>query len=124
MMRKMSARPWTRPHDWAEVVLGAVAVLTPLWVETSSAAMWTLIVLGGLVVLDGLASLAMPGMVYGEAIQMVLGALLFISPWVISYSDLTGAAWSSWIIGVLTVVAGAAAYPVASAEHTRAAGQH
>jgi len=40
-----------------------------------------------------------------------------------TYTDLNGMAWSSWIIGVLTVVAGIAAFPVAQAAH-RAAGQH
>ncbi|MGA6167139.1 SPW repeat protein [Amycolatopsis magusensis] len=120
----MSTSPWTRPHDWAEVVLGVVAVLTPLWMQTDTAAMWTLIVLGALVAIDGLVSLAMPGLVYGEGIQIVLGALLFISPWVIGYSGLTGAAWSSWIIGGLTMIAGAAALPVANAAHDRMAGQH
>ncbi|GAB2767648.1 SPW repeat protein [Amycolatopsis magusensis] len=123
-MREMSTSPWTRPHDWAEVVLGVVAVLTPLWMQTDTAAMWTLIVLGALVAIDGLVSLAMPGLVYGEGIQIVLGALLFISPWVIGYSGLTGAAWSSWIIGGLTMIAGAAALPVANAAHDRMAGQH
>ncbi|SFP31776.1 SPW repeat-containing protein [Amycolatopsis arida] len=123
-MRETSARPWTRPHDWAEVVLGVVAVLSPLWLTTSTAAMWTLIVLGALVAIDGLVSLAMPGMVYGEGIQIVLGALLFISPWVMGYAELTGAAWTSWVIGVLTVIAGAAALPVANAVHRRTAGSH
>ncbi|QFU87013.1 SPW repeat protein [Amycolatopsis sp. YIM 10] len=123
-MREMSTSPWTRPHDWAEVVLGVVAVLTPLWMETETAAMWTLIVLGALVAIDGLVSLAMPGLVYGEGIQIVLGALLFISPWVIGYSDMMGAAWSSWIIGGLTMIAGATALPVANAAHDRTAGQH
>ncbi|WP_216215802.1 SPW repeat protein [Amycolatopsis aidingensis] len=123
-MAETSARPWTRPYDWAEVVLGVVAVLTPLWMETNTAAMWTLIVLGALVALDGLASLAMPGMVYGEGIQIVLGVLLFISPWVMGYAEMTGAAWTSWIIGVLTVVAGAIALPMANAAHGRTAGQH
>lgn len=119
-----SARPWTRPHDWAEVVLGVVAVLSPIWMDTDNAAMWTMIVLGALVALDGLASLAMPGMVYGEGIQVVLGVLMFISPWVMGYTELTGIAWSSWIIGALTVIVGAAALPVAQAAHRGMAGQH
>ena|SRR5215217_639813 len=119
-----SARSWARPHDWAEVVLGLVAVLSPIWLSTDNAAMWTLIVLGALVALDGLASLAFPNMVYGEGIQIVLGALLFISPWVMSYSDMSGAAWTSWIIGALAVIAGAAALPIANAEHSKMAGQH
>lgn len=123
-MQETPARPWTRPHDWAEVVLGVVALLSPIWVDTSNAAMWTMIILGALVAVDGVASLAAPGMVYGEGIQIVLGALLFISPWVMSYTDLMGAAWTSWIAGALTVIAGALAYPVANAAHIRTAGQH
>jgi hypothetical protein len=123
-MRETSARPWTRPHDWAEVVLGLVAVLSPLWLDTNTAAMWTLIVMGGLVALDGLASLAMPGMVYGEGIQIVLGALLVLSPWVIGYTELSAASWTSWIVGALTIVVGAAALPVANAVHARTVGQH
>jgi uncharacterized membrane protein HdeD (DUF308 family) len=123
-MNETSTRPWTRPHDWAEVVLGVVALLSPLWVDTSNAAMWTMIVLGALVALDGLASLAMPGMVYGEGIQIVLGVLLFVSPWVMSYSDMSAASWTSWIIGALTVIVGAIALPVANAAHSKAAGQH
>ncbi|WP_436501920.1 SPW repeat protein [Actinokineospora sp. HUAS TT18] len=116
-------KPWTRPYDWAEVVLGVVAMASPLWMDTDNAAMWTMVVLGALIALDGLVSLAMPGMVAGEAVQIVLGVLMFISPWVMSYTDMTGIAWSSWIIGALTVVAGAAALPLAQAA-SRMAGSH
>ncbi|EHR52128.1 SPW repeat protein [Saccharomonospora marina XMU15] len=122
-MAQTSVRPWTRPHDWVEVVLGVVLAVSPLWFATNTAALWTMIVLGALIALDGLASLARPGMVYGEGIQIVLGALAFISPWVMGYTELTGAAWTSWIVGALTVIAGAAALPVANAAH-RTAGQH
>lgn len=118
-----SVKAWTRPHDWAEVVLGVLLALSPIVVETSTAALWTLVILGALIALDGLASLAMPGMVYGEWVQIGLGVLAFIAPWVMSYTDMTGAAWTSWIIGVLTVAAGAAALPVATSAH-RVAGQH
>lgn len=123
-MSELSARSWTRWQDWAEVVIGVVAALSPLWVSTSTGAMWTMVVLGALIAVDGLLSLAMPGMVYTEWIQMVLGALLFISPWVMSYTDMTAAAWTSWAAGVLTVIAGAIALPAANTEHQRMAGQH
>jgi uncharacterized membrane protein HdeD (DUF308 family) len=116
-------RPWTRPYDWAEVVLGVVALLSPIWMDTSNGAKWTMIILGALVALDGLASLAMPGIIYGEAVQIVLGVLMFISPWVIGYTAFNGISWSSWIIGALTVIAGGVAFPVAQAAH-KAAGQH
>ena len=124
MTSPMTVRPWTRPYDWAEVVLGVVALLSPIWMDTDNVAMWTMIVLGALVALDGLASLAAPGQVYSEGIQIVLGVLMFISPWVMGYSDLTGISWSSWIIGGLTVIVGAAAFPVAQAAHRSTAGQH
>jgi uncharacterized membrane protein HdeD (DUF308 family) len=104
-----------------------VALLSPLWTNTDNAAMWTMIVLGALVALDGLASLAVPGQVYGEGIQIVLGVLMFVSPWVMSYTGFNGISWTSWIIGALTVIAGAAALPVAQAAHRASggmAGQH
>jgi hypothetical protein len=85
--------------------------------------MWTMVVLGALIALDGLVSLAMPGMVYGEGIQIALGVLLFIAPWVLRYTAFTGAAWTSGLAVVLTGIAGAAAMPVANAVH-RTAGQH
>jgi hypothetical protein len=125
MNESSTVRPWTRPHDWAEVVLGVVALLSPIWTDTNNAAMWAMIVLGALVALDGLASLAMPGMVYGEGIQIVLGVLMFISPWVMGYTEFGAISWSSWIIGALTVIVGAAALPVAQAAHRSGmAGQH
>jgi hypothetical protein len=122
-----TVRPWTRPHDWAEVVLGLVALLSFLWTDTNDAATWTMVVLGALIALDGLASLAVPGQVYSEAIQVVLGVLMFISPWAMSYTEFGGISWSSWIIGALTAIAGAAAFPVAQAAHRAGsgmAGQH
>jgi uncharacterized membrane protein HdeD (DUF308 family) len=122
-MSEVSTRAWARPHDWAEVVIGVVAALSPLWLSTDSTAMWTMVVLGALIALDGLVSLAMPGMVYGEGIQIALGVLFFIAPWVMGYTEFNGASWTSWIAGVLTVIAGAAAMPVANAAH-RTAGQH
>jgi hypothetical protein len=123
-MTDMSAvRPWTRPYDWAEVVLGVVAALSPLWMDTDNAAAWTVVIFGALVALDGLVSLAVPGLVYGEAVQIVLGVLLFLAPWVIGYTEFTGISWTSWVIGALAVIVGGTALPAAQAAH-RAAGQH
>ncbi|MBW4716499.1 SPW repeat protein [Saccharothrix obliqua] len=111
-------KAWTRWQDWAEVVIGALVLLSPLVMDTSTAAMWTMIVLGALIAIDGLVSLARPAMVYSEWFQVVLGVLLFVSPWVMGYSDMTGAAWVSWIGGVLTVAAGLLAMPAANAAHS------
>lgn len=117
-------KPWTRWQDWAEVGLGVIVLLAPLVVDTTGSAMWAMIVLGALIAIDGLVSLAMPAMVYGEWFQMVLGALLFISPFVMGYTDMTAAAWTSWIAGLLTIGAGAMALPAANAAHSGLAGSH
>src|SRR5690242_11292458 len=119
-MSEVSTRAWTRPHDWAEVVIGVVAALSPLWLSTDTMTMWTMVILGALIAIDGLVSLATPGAVYGEGIQVVLGVLLFIAPWVMGYTEFNGASWTSWVAGALTIIAGAAAMPMANAAHRTA----
>lgn len=123
-MAETSTRAWTRWQDWAQVVFGVVAALSTIWVDTSTKAMWTMIVLGALIAIDGLWSLAEPGLVVSEGAEVVLGILLFIAPWVMGYSALTGAAWWSWVLGALTVIAGGATLPVANSAHARLTGQH
>jgi uncharacterized membrane protein HdeD (DUF308 family) len=122
-MSEVPTRSWRRPYDWAEVVFGVVAALSPLWLSTDTTTMWTMVVLGALIAIDGLVSLAAPGAIYGEGIQIILGALLFIAPWVMGYTLFNGASWTSWVAGALTIIAGAAAMPEATAAH-RMAGQH
>lgn len=122
-MSEVSTRAWTRPYDWAEVVIGVVAALSPLWLSTNTTMVWTMVILGALIAIDGLVSLAAPSMVYSEGVQIVLGALLFIAPWVMGYTEFNGASWTSWVGGALTIIAGAAAMPEANAAH-RMAGQH
>ena len=118
------AKAWTRWQDWTEVVIGVLVALSPIVFSHTMAGMWTMIILGALVVIDGLWSLAAPSQVAGEWVQIVLGVLLFVAPWVMSYSGMTGAAWTSWIGGVLTVAAGAIAVPVATSAHRGLAGSH
>ena len=97
------AATWRRWQDWAALVIGVLVALSPIVVTTSAAAVWSLIVLGVVIAL--------------------LGVLLFIAPWVLGYSMLGGAAWTSWIGGILAVIVGAAALPSANQEH-RLVAQH
>ena len=106
------------------VVIGVLTALSPIVVATDVAALWTLLVFGVLIAVAGLWSLAAPDSVASEYVHVVLGVLLFISPWVFSYADLAGAAWTSWVAAVLTVAVGLAALPAANAEHRGLAGQH
>lgn len=123
-MAETSTRAWTRWQDWALVVFGLVGALSTIWVDTTTTAMWTLIILGALVAIDGLWSLAAPGMVASEGVEVVLGVLLFIAPWVLGYTALTTASWFSWVVGALAIVVGGATLPVANSAHARLTGQH
>lgn len=123
-MAEMTTKSWRRPQDWVELAAGVVAALSPIWLMTTSVAMWTLIVLGALIAIDGLWSLAQPDMVTSEGIEIVLGALLFISPWVLGFTEaLYTTSWWAWVLGGVTIIAGVSALPVANSAH-RAAGQH
>ncbi|MBF6240066.1 SPW repeat protein [Nocardia otitidiscaviarum] len=109
----------SRAPDAVAVVLGAIAALSPIWVDTSNRAMWTLIVLGVLIAATGLAQLAKVAGATADYAMAVLGALLFLSPWVMNFSSYTNASWTAWIVGVLTVVVALAALPqVAGRMHT------
>ncbi|MCO1656594.1 SPW repeat protein [Pseudonocardia humida] len=123
-MVAMTNRTWHRWQDWTAVVIGVLTALSPIVVATDTAALWTLIVFGVLIAAAGLWSLSAPGSVASEYVHVVLGVLLFVSPWVFAYADLTGAAWTSWVAGVLTVAVGFAAVPAAQADHRSPAGQH
>ncbi|OLL73255.1 hypothetical protein Ae168Ps1_1639c [Pseudonocardia sp. Ae168_Ps1] len=83
---------------------------------TNVAAAWTLVVLGVVLAATSLWSLAVPGSVTSEWVHGVLGVLLFVAPWAMGYSALTGASWTSWVAGVLTVAVAASALPAATAE--------
>jgi len=118
-------KTWRRWQDWIALVAGVYALLSPLWTGTDTAAMWSLIVFGALIALASLASLARPEMDSLEYAHAVLGALLFIAPWVLGYADIMGAAWTSWIAGLVALVVGVAALPMTrNITGGRAAPQH
>jgi hypothetical protein len=73
-------KAWRRWQDWIALVAGVYALLSPLWTDTDTTAMWSLIVFGALIALASLASLARPAMDMLEYAHAVLGALLFIAP--------------------------------------------
>jgi hypothetical protein len=54
----------------------------------------------------------------------VLGVLMFISPWVMSYKAFNGISWTSWIVGGLIIIVGGVGLQVAQTAHKAAAGQH
>jgi hypothetical protein len=101
----------SRAQDVAAVALGAITALTPLWVDTNDAATWSLIVLGILIAASGLAQMLSPELSIIDVVMGVLGFLLLLSPWVMGYAEYSGAAWTAWVIGALTMVVAFAALP-------------
>jgi len=98
-------KKWTRWQDWAAVIGGAVAALTPLWATHSTSSMWLMIILGVVVAASGLVNLATPGAPWVEWVQLILGAALVLAPSFGTYTAHAGAAWTSWIAGAGIVVA-------------------
>ena len=105
----------TRWQDYAAVIIGAFAALSPLWLSTNTGARWSLIVLGVLVALSGVVHMARPAMAAADYAMGVLGVLLFISPWVMNFHTMTSAAWTAWVVGALTVVVSVVGMPAMSA---------
>ena len=44
-----------------------------------------------------------------DIVNLVLGAVLFLAPWLFGFADQTAAAWNAWITGAAIVVLAAAA---------------
>src|ERR671921_1016325 len=101
-------RPWTRLQDWGTLLAGLYAALSPIWVSTTGErdAFWALIVLGVLLAVSSLVALGMPAVAVTEWLIALFGVLLFVAPWVLSYTDRTGASWTSWVVGAIAVVLG------------------
>jgi hypothetical protein len=110
-------KKWTRWQDWVAVAVGLYVALSTLWVAPAGASIALMLVLGILLIASGVWNLARPGMVAMEWVQGAFGVLLFISPWVGMYSTQTGAAWTSWICGVIAIVVAALAIQPSSRTH-------
>jgi hypothetical protein len=115
-------RAWTRWQDWVALVAGLYAALSPIWVSTTheGGAVASLIVLGVLLVVTAIASLARPALTASGWLIALWGVLLFVAPWVITYTGLSGAAWTSWIVGAIGVVTGLSFSLTGDLAHRRA----
>src|SRR5262245_50057473 len=115
----------TRWQDGVFLSAGQYGVVSALWCATDPPAMWSLICLGVLIAAAAVAPLAGRTMDSMEYAHAALGVLLFIAPWVLGYADMMGAAWTSWIVGLISFVVGLAAIPaVRHIGGGRAAPQH
>ncbi|MGQ4600314.1 SPW repeat domain-containing protein [Nocardia sp. R6R-6] len=104
----------SRAQDFLAVALGVFTALSPIWVDTNNNAMWSLIVLGALIALTGLAQMARPEMAATDYAMGLCAVLLFISPWVMDFTAYRAASWTAWVVGVVTAVVAVAALPMVS----------
>ena len=103
-------RPWTRLQDWVTLVAGVYTMTSPIVLSTvgmtgDGKVVVAMITLGALVAISSLVSLARPNASAAVWATTGLGVLVFVAPWVVGYAGLTGAAWTSWLVGVIVVVA-------------------
>ncbi len=101
-------KAWTRWQDWVSAVLGVILFVTPwfLGTVTSASGSWDAWIVGIVIVILALVSLGLPtsSATFEWGVLMV-GAWLFISPWVLGFTAISTAAWVAWIIGLLLIVA-------------------
>jgi len=102
-------RPWTRLQDWVTLLAGVYTVTSPLVLSTvgmtgEGKVVVVMITLGALLVISSVVSLARPNVSATEWGTTLFGILLFVAPWVVGYTGLTGAAWTSWLVGAIVVV--------------------
>lgn len=97
---------FTRWQDWFVMVIGVAILFSPFYLQETSndGAVWTAIVIGVLLLAAGLTAALLEGssMILIVA-TAVIGAALFLAPWVIPYTDLSRLSWMSWIGGILAV---------------------
>lgn len=94
--------PWRTWPDWINVVIGAYVILAPIW--TAGVSTGWFVVLGILAVAAGLWALGTASSAASEWVQVVIGVVVFLSPWFGSYAGMTGGAWTAWIAGLALVV--------------------
>jgi len=109
-----SITPWHRWEDWVNLILGIWLFIAPwFWTGTARAiqsARTDSLVLGVIVILMALWALASPNVQLPEWINTIAGIWLFIAPWVLGFAAVAhGAAWTSWIIGIIVFLCSIAA---------------
>ncbi|MDN5895221.1 MAG: SPW repeat protein [Nocardioides sp.] len=104
-------KKWTRWQDWAALIAGVYALLSPIWTNTDTKATWTMVVLGAAIGVVALLSMSRPEDQNADYALMLMGVLLFISPWVMGFATMDGLALTAWIAGAVAVVSGVLALP-------------
>jgi hypothetical protein len=114
-------KKWNRWEDWVAIGVGLVVAVSAFLMAPMGASMPWMLIVGVLLIAAGVLNLAMPGMVAMEYVQLALGAVLFVAPWLGGFADMSFAsAWICWIGGAVAVIVAALAVRPAMHTHDRA----
>src|SRR5207244_13568626 len=103
----MIMKAWTHWQNWVSLVLGVILFITP-WVfgtATNTASSWDAWIIGVMGVILALLALAYVSAACIPAyLSSDLGLLLFRSPWVLVFTELSSATSTAAISAILFVV--------------------
>ncbi|MEP7035843.1 MAG: SPW repeat protein [Dermatophilaceae bacterium] len=107
----------------AALVAGVYAALSPIWTNNptdSNKGVYTMIGLGVITAALAIAALYRSNGTVDGLIAL-MGVLFLISPWVMGFTDQAyrPMAWTAWIVGVVSLVAGAAEFQLTRTEERR-----
>ena len=99
-------RSWTRWQSWLNIIVGIWLFISPWVLGTTSdaATAWNAWIIGAAIVVVALIALGTPASAAAPWINVVLGVWLFISPWVLRYTDVSDGATNAWVFGVVAVL--------------------
>ena len=100
MSQKLSGK------DLVPLIAGTYAFLSPLWTTATTRSGWTVVVLGVVTALAALAVLLRPLTIPFEGFLTAVGAVFFLSPWVMGFAGMHPMAWTAWIVGAVTFFVG------------------
>lgn len=97
---------WKRWQDYATMAFGVLLFISPfVFSETGqTVAASAAYVLGVLLVLAGILTAAMREPRGVELVPAILGVIVFVSPWVLGITAVTGIAWTAWVLGALALI--------------------
>ena len=105
----------TRWIDWTNLALGNYLLCVPLLTtnSTNGSTVWVATSFGLFIIAAAILALAQKARLAAEWTQVVDGALLAACPIIFGFTELTGAAWNAYVIGVLVALLALCALPSA-----------